>query len=179
MSGMVNGRGRVTTVGMSFPSRTRTYEYLLPLTDFKQLAGLSGLEVIRRIVTKELPAPPITATLGFALVEAEHGRAVFEGAAAEWQYNPIGTVHGGWSATLLDSALGCAVHTTLGPNETYTTLDLQVRFLRPVLSTSGVLRAEGRVVHTGRRIATADARLMGGDGTLYSTATTSCLVTRP
>ena len=96
--------GWVTTGAMSFPSRTRTYEYLLPLTDFTRLAGLSGLEVIRRIVTRELPAPPITATLGFALVEAEHGRAVFEGEAAEWQYNPIGTVHGGWSATLLDSA---------------------------------------------------------------------------
>ena len=164
---------------MTFPSRTRTYEYLLPLTDFTQLAALDGLELIRRIVAKELPAPPITATLGFALVEAERGRAVFEGTAAEWQYNPIGTVHGGWSATLLDSALGCAVHTTLAPGETYTTLDLQVRFLRPVLSTSGLLRAEGRVVHTGRRIATADARLIGPDGTLYSTGTTSCLVTRP
>src|ERR1044071_9816011 len=88
---------------MTFASRTRTHEYLLPLTDFTQLATVDGLELIRRIVAKELPAPPITATLGFALVEAERGRAVFQGTAAEWQYNPIGPLHGGWAATLLHS----------------------------------------------------------------------------
>jgi uncharacterized protein (TIGR00369 family) len=104
---------------------------------------------------------------------------VFEGTTAEWQYNPLGTVHGGWTATLLDSALGCAVHTTLGPGERYTTTDLQVRFLRAVLATTGKVRAEARVVHTGKRLATAEGRLVGAtDGTLFATATASCLVTR-
>jgi len=155
---------------------TRTYEYLAPFTDFAQVAQLDGLELMRRVLAGELPAPPITATLGFTLVEVERGRAAFEGTTADWQYNPLGTVHGGWSATLLDSALGCAVHSTLAAGELYTTIDLQVRFLRPVVATSGRMRAEAQVVHAGRRIATADARLVGGDGKLYATATASCLV---
>ena len=157
---------------------TRTYEYLAPFTDFALVAQLDGLEVMRRVLANELPAPPIAATLGFALVEIARGRAAFEGTAAEWQYNPLGMVHGGWSATLLDSALGCAVHTTLGPGESYSTLDLAVRFVRPVLATTGRLRAEAAVVHTGKRVATAEARLVGADGKLYATATAACLVTR-
>src|SRR5262245_56817084 len=104
---------------------TRTYEYQTPFTDFARVAQLDGLELMRRVLTHELPAPPITATLGFALVAVERGRAVFEGTTAEWQYNPLGMVYGGWSATLLHSALGCAVHSTLNAGELYTTLDLQ------------------------------------------------------
>ena len=159
--------------------RVRTYEYLAPLTDLTLVAQLDGLEIMRRVVSGEIPQPPITATLGFTLSAIEHGRAVFEGTTAEWQYNPLGTVHGGWTATLLDSALGCAVHTTLGPGERYTTTDLQVRFLRAVLATTGKVRAEARVVHTGKRLATAEGRLVGAtDGTLFATATASCLLTR-
>jgi uncharacterized protein (TIGR00369 family) len=168
-------RGAMSTAAAK---RTRTYEYLAPFTDFASVAQIDGLEVMRRVMARELPPPPITATLGFDLVEVERGRAVFEGKTAEWQYNPLATVHGGWSATLLDSALGCAVHSTLGAGEMYTTLDLQVRFLRPVLATSGVVRAEATTVHTGKRIATAEARLVGTDGTLFATATASCLVMR-
>jgi uncharacterized protein (TIGR00369 family) len=168
------------TVRMStHQPRQRTYEYLAPFTDFSLVAQLDGLEIMRRVMKNELPPPPITATLGFSLIEVERGRAVFEGTTAEWQYNPLGTVHGGWSATLLDSALGCAVHSTLGLGELYTTLDLQVRFVRAVLATSGKVRAEARVVHAGKRVATAEARLVGAaDETLYATATASCLVTR-
>lgn len=162
---------------MTSPARIRTYEYEPPFTDFASLSTLSGLEIMRRVITRDIPAPPIAATLNFDLVEVEHGRAIFEGTTTEWQYNPLGTVHGGWIATLLDSALGCAVHTTLGPGELYTTLDLQVRFVKAVHA-AGRLRAIGTVVHAGKRTATAEARLVGTDGTLYATATASCLVTR-
>jgi uncharacterized protein (TIGR00369 family) len=157
--------------------RIRTYEYLAPFTDFQLVAHLDGLEIMRRVLANEIPQPPITATLGFALVEVERGRAVFSGITTEWLYNPLGTVHGGWTATLLDSALGCAVHTTLGPGEMYTTLDLQVRFVRAVVATTGKVRAEATVVHAGKRIATAEARLVDDAGTLYATATASCLKT--
>lgn len=160
-------------------SQIRTYDYQPPFTDFASLAALDGLAIMRRIIANEIPAPPITATLGFALVEVDRGRAVFEGTTAEWQYNPLGTVHGGWAATLLDSALGCAAHTTLGPGQGYTTLDLQVRFLRPILAGSGRLRAEATVVHPGKRVVTADARLVGAGGELFATATASCLVIAP
>lgn len=102
---------------------------------------------------------------------------MFEGTTTEWQYNPLGTIHGGWSATVLDSALGCAVHTTLGPGETYTTLDLQVRFVKAIHA-AGRLRAEGHMVHAGKRVATAEARLVGQGDTLYATTTASLLVTR-
>jgi uncharacterized protein (TIGR00369 family) len=163
---------------MAHPTKQRTYEYFTPFIDFASLAELDGLTVMQRVMEREIPPPPITATLGFDLVEIERGKAVFEGTTADWQYNPLGTVHGGWIATVLDSALGCAVHSTLAPAEMYTTIDLQVRFLRPVLATSGKLRAEASSVHAGKRIRTAEARLVGVDGTLYATATASCLVTR-
>lgn len=157
--------------------KTRTYDYEPPFTDFARLADLSGVQVLRAMLARELPGPPIMATLGVQLVEVEVGRAVFEGVTADWQYNPLGTVHGGWIATVLDSALGCAVHSTLSPGQLYTTLDLHVRFVKALHATTGAVRAEANVVHAGKRIGTADARLVGADGTLYATATTSCIVT--
>ena len=161
---------------MAHPTKARSYEYAVPFTDFASLAKLSGLEILQRIMANEIPAPPIAATLGFALVEAAKGSAVFAGTAADWQYNPLGSVHGGWISTLLDSALACAVHSTLAPGQIYTTLDLHVRFVRAVVATSGLLRAEATVLHPGRRVATSEGKLVGADGTLYATATTSCLV---
>lgn len=157
--------------------KTRTYDYEPPVLDFARLAPLSGLQVLRNVIAREIPGPPIMATLGFQLVEAERGRAVFEGTTAEWQYNPLGTVHGGWISTLLDSALGCSVHSTLQPGQLYTTLDLQVRFVKALHATSGTVRAEAKVVHAGKRVATSDARLVGLDGVLYATATASCIIT--
>lgn len=160
-------------------TKTRSYDYEPPFTDFRSAAGLSGLEVLHRVIAGDFPAPPISATLGFALVEVEKGHAVFEGNTAEWQYNPLGSVHGGWIATLLDSALGCAVHSLLEPGQLYTTLDLSVRFVRPVLSSTGRVRAEGKVVHPGRKVATAEGRLVSPDGTLFATATAGCIITSP
>jgi uncharacterized protein (TIGR00369 family) len=157
--------------------KTRTYDYEPPITDFARLAHLSGVQVLRGVITREIPGPPIMATLGFQLVHVEPGHAVFEGTTAEWQYNPLGTVHGGWISTLLDSALGCAVHSNLQPGQLYTTIDLQVRFVRSLAATSGVVRAEAKTVHQGKRVATAEAKLVGADGTLYATATASCIIT--
>ncbi len=156
--------------------RARTYEYHLSAPEGFLHPGRSGLESLQGALAGELPPPPIAATLDLDLVAVARGEATFEGRPAEWQYNPLGTVHGGWIATLLDSALGCAVHTALAPGQRYTTTDLQVRFLKTLTASSGVVRAEGKVVHLGRRLATAEARLVGADGALYATATASCLI---
>jgi uncharacterized protein (TIGR00369 family) len=156
---------------------SRTYEYEPPFTDFAKAAHWTGLEVLQRMIARELPGPPMMPTLGFRLVEVAHGAAVFEGTTAEWQYNPLGSVHGGWIATLLDSALGCAVHSTLAPGQLYTTLDLQVRFVRALVGTTGLVRAEAKIVHAGRRVATAEGRLVDAAGKLYATATASCIIT--
>jgi uncharacterized protein (TIGR00369 family) len=126
-----------------------------------------------------LPAPPIARTLGFAVIEAAPGRAVFALEPAEWMYNPIGSVHGGVAATLLDSCMGCAVHTTLEPGVGYATSDLHVRYIRSMSSATGRVLAEGTVVHAGRRTATAEGRLFAEtDGTLLAHGTTGCLILR-
>jgi uncharacterized protein (TIGR00369 family) len=118
----------------------------------------------------------IGATLGFRLVEVDDGRVVFEGAPGRSVYNPIGTVHGGYAATLLDSACGCAVHSTLGAQQGYTTLELKVAYHRAMTEATGPVRAEGRVIQAGRRAAFAEATLKGLDGKLYASATSTLLV---
>jgi uncharacterized protein (TIGR00369 family) len=142
----------------------------------EQVAGKSGLETMQAMLRGELPAPPIAQTLGFMLVQADEGHAVFQGAPAPQYLNPMGTVHGGWYATLLDSALGCAVHTRLPAGRAYTTAELGVNLVKSVPLQLARLRAEGRVLHCGRQLATAEAKLYGPDGTLYAHATTTCLV---
>jgi uncharacterized protein (TIGR00369 family) len=142
----------------------------------EQFAGRSGMENFRAMMAGEIPAPPITRTLNFTLVEASHGEAVFQGRPLFDHYNPLGTVHGGWIATLLDSALGCAVHTTLPPGKTYTTLELKVNYVRALTDKVPLVRAVGEVIYTGGKIGTAQARLVGPDGTLFAHATTTCIV---
>lgn len=142
----------------------------------EQVMGKSGLEIFEAMLRGELPPPPITGTLGFTLVEAEAGRAVFQGQPRRDYYNPLGTVHGGWYATLLDSALACAVHSTLPAGRTYTTLELKLNMVRALTDKVPLVRAEGTVIHPGRQVATADGRLYGPDGTLYAHATTTCLI---
>jgi len=156
--------------------RTRSYQYAPPGQLPRDLAELSGLALMQRLIAGALPPPSIASTLDFALVEVAEGFAAFEGTPAEWMYNPLGTVHGGWMATLLDSALGCAVHTTLAPGRGYTTASLEIKFIRPVSAATGRVRAEGRVVHAGNRTATADAKLLGPDGKLLAHATTTCVI---
>ena len=126
-----------------------------------------------------IPRPPITATLDFGWVSVEPGKVVFEITPAEFHYNPIGSVHGGVYATLCDSACGCAVHSMLTAGAYYTSLDLNIKFLRPVTSGSGRLLCEGTVRHLGTRTALAEARLITAGGKLCAHATSSCLIFRP
>ncbi len=141
-----------------------------------QVAGLSGMQVFDRIFSGELPYPPIGETLDFLPIEIEPGRAVFQGRPLLRHYNPLGTVHGGWIAALLDSCVGCAVHSTLPVGKGYTTAELKVNYVRAVTTRVGLLRAIGSVIHVGKRMATADGRLVGPDGKLYAHASTTCFI---
>jgi uncharacterized protein (TIGR00369 family) len=143
---------------------------------YEQVAGKSGLELFEALFAGELPFPPIGDTLDFVAVHVEKGRAVFQGRPAERFYNPLGTVHGGWFATLLDSALGCAVHSALPAGKSYTTLELKVNMIRALTRKVPLVRAEGAVIHVGGQVATAQARLVGPDGKLYAHGTTTCLI---
>jgi uncharacterized protein (TIGR00369 family) len=156
--------------------RTRTYSWSDPLDFLERVAGLSGLDVMRRIAGGDLPQPPIADTLGFRLVEAEQGRAVFECEPAEFHYNPIGTVHAGLASTMLDSAMGCAFVTTLESGTLWTTLELKANFTRPITHETGRIRCIGTVVHPGRKVATTEARLEDLDGRLLAHATSTILV---
>ncbi|MEJ6002203.1 PaaI family thioesterase [Paucibacter sp. AS307] len=142
----------------------------------EQLAGLSGLQQMQAMLNGEFPPPPIAHTLDFCLIEVAHGRAVFQGRPQRKHYNPLGTVHGGWFATLLDSALGCAVHTSLEPGRAYTTLEFKVNLVRALSERVPLVRAIGELTHGGRQVATAEARLVGHDGKLYAHASTTCLI---
>ncbi|MFI4929379.1 MAG: PaaI family thioesterase [Burkholderiales bacterium] len=141
-----------------------------------QVAGKSGLQMFEAMLAGQVPRPPITTTLQFWLVEAQFGHAEFQGKPAFDHYNPLGSVHGGWMATLLDSAVGCAVHTLLPAGKAYTTLELKVNFVKALSDRVPLVRAIGDVIHSGSRVATAEGRLVGPDGTLYAHATTTCLI---
>jgi uncharacterized protein (TIGR00369 family) len=137
--------------------------------------GLSGLEQLRALIASGRK-PGIAESLHFELNEVDDGRAVFTGVPGPHAYNPIGMVHGGWAASLLDSACGCAVHAKLGPNQGYTTLELKVAYHKAITTETGPVRAEGRVLSFGRRAAFAEARLTDASGRLYASATSTLLV---
>jgi uncharacterized protein (TIGR00369 family) len=134
-----------------------------------EVLPLSGLQLIQGMLTGHTP-------LDFLLVEASEGKAVFQGQPGAAHLNPMGTVHGGWFSTLLDSALGCAVHTMMPPGRAYTTAELNVNMVKALTPKVSRVRAEAEVVHCGKQLATAQARLVGADGTLYAHATSTCLV---
>ena len=159
---------------MSQRSRTVTWDDPLALADFGR--ALSGMDYLQKLIRGELPAPPIAVLLNFRLTEVAEGRAVFVCNPAEYHYNPIGLVHGGLAATLLDSAMGCAVHSTLQAGIAYTTLEIKVNYLRPLLPGRGQVTCEGTLIHRGSRTATADGRLTDDEGRLYAHATTTCLL---
>jgi uncharacterized protein (TIGR00369 family) len=142
----------------------------------EQLQGLSGIEFLRAMLAGQLPRVPISQTLGFLLIDVEPGRAVFQGRPAANHYNPMGSVHGGWYATLLDSALGCCVQAALPAGKAYTTLELKVNMVRALSDKVPLVRAEGKLIHLGGQTATAEARLFGPDGKLYGHGSTTCLV---
>ena len=142
----------------------------------EQFAGRTGMEVFRALLSGEIPTPPISETLDFVLVEAEPGRVQFQGRPRFAHYNPLGTVHGGWIATLLDSALACAVHTLLPAGKTYTTLELKVNYVKALTEQVPLVRAIGEIIYSGGRIGTSQGKLVGPDGTLFAHATTTCIV---
>ena len=143
----------------------------------EQIAGKTGLEIMQALLRGELPYAAIAKTLDFMVVDIAEGRAVFQGTPGPTHLNPLGTIHGGWYATLLDSALGCAVQTMLPVGKGYTTAELSVNLVRAINPAKAPrVRAEAKVLHCGRQLATAEARLYGPDGTLYAHGTTTCLV---
>ncbi|MBC8091011.1 MAG: PaaI family thioesterase [Pseudonocardia sp.] len=159
--------------------RERSHTWRDPRLTAAAARDVDGLTFLRRMASGEVPGPPIAMTLGFTVLEVESGRVVFGMEPAEFHFNPIGSVHGGVFATLLDSAAGCAVHSTLPAGTTYTSLDLTVKFLRGLGVDSGPVRCEGLVVHAGGRTALSEARLYDGAGRLCAHATSSCMIFRP
>lgn len=140
------------------------------------LEKLDGLTLIQRMAAGELPGPSMAQTLNFWIETVEKGRVVFRGEPKAGFFNPLGTVHGGWCATLLDSCMGCAVHTTLGTGVGYTTIEIKTNFVRALNLDSGLVDAEGKVTHSGRRVALAEGRITDAQGRLIATGSTSCLI---
>lgn len=163
---------------MSEKERTVTISWEDPRPLAEAGRRLSGFEFLQKIVSGDLPRPPLAALMNFQIVELEEGRAVFAVDPAEYHYNPIGVVHGGLAATLLDSAMGCAVHSMLPVGTGYTTLELKVNFIRAMTAETGRVRAEGKLIHLGNRTATAEGRVVDESGKLYAHATTTCLILR-
>jgi uncharacterized protein (TIGR00369 family) len=158
-------------------TRSRTITWEDPVAAAQRRAGMSGLDHLLAIRAGELPPPPIAVLMGFDLAEVDKGRAVFEVTPQEFHYNPIGVVHGGLAATLIDSATGCAVQSTLEPGVVYTSLEVKVNFARPITRDTGRVVCEGRIVHRGRTIATAEARLVADAGNkLLAHGTATCLL---
>jgi uncharacterized protein (TIGR00369 family) len=158
-------------------TRTRTLEWSDPVATAAAGAEMSGMDYMRALIAGELPAPPIAIVMNMAPIELEEGRVTFAGEPGEEHYNPIGVVHGGYAATILDSALGCAVHTTLPKGVGYTSLGLEVKYLRPISRDTGRVRCEGTVAYRGRKQATAEAKLTAEDsGKLLATGTSTLMV---
>ena len=157
LKGLENGRG----AGVAHPT---------------EVMNLSGLEMMQYMLQGRLPYPAMGKTLDFQLFQIEDGRAIFQGAPSELHLNPMGTTHGGWFASILDSAMGCAVHSKMPVGRAYTTAELSVNLVRAITPKVKRLRAIGTVVHCGRQLATTEGRLIGPDGTLYAHATSTCLV---
>lgn len=159
--------------------RRRSYEWTDPLETAGIGAGMSGMEFFAAMDDGRAPLPPIMHTLDMKSFSFDEGRVAFRLKPQEFHYNPLGSVHGGVFAALLDTACGCAVHTRLPAGVFYTSIDLSVKFLRPVSVATGEITAEGTVVHLGSRTALAEARIVDADGKIYATANSSCLIMRP
>jgi uncharacterized protein (TIGR00369 family) len=141
-----------------------------------ELAHYTGLQLLQRVVAGEYPAPSIAARMNFALVEIEEGRAVFRGMPGERHLNPLGGVHGGWAATVMDSALGCCIHAMLGIGEAFSTAEMKINYTRPITPQTGIVTCEGKVVHKGRTLAVSEARLTDGQGRLLAFGTETCSI---
>lgn len=178
-----NSDSTLTTKGSQPPqpddsTRSRTFTWHDPLALAEAARTTSGIEMLRALVEGKLPPPPFAAMMNIWLAEVSEGRVVFATEPGEYHYNPIGSVHGGVVATLLDSAMGCAVHSMLPAGVGYTTLEIKVNYVRPLTRDTGPVRCEGTVIHLGGKIATAEGRLTDAVGKLYAHATTTCLILR-
>jgi uncharacterized protein (TIGR00369 family) len=157
--------------------RSRTITWEDPVAAAEHRLDLSGLDHLNAIREGRFPPPPIATLMGFDIVEAEEGRVVFAVTPEEFHYNPIGVVHGGLAATLIDSATGCAVQSTLEPGVVYTSLEIKVNFARAITRDTGRVLCEGTIIHRGRTIATAEARLLAeATGKLHAHGTATCLL---
>ncbi len=157
-------------------NRIRTITWDDPMICAQAATQMAGLDFLRAMIAGQYPPPPIAITMDFRLTEVDAGRAVFVCTPSEFHYNPIGVVHGGLISTLCDSALGCAVQTLQPQGMGYTTLELHVNLTRAVTRETGEIRCEANVLHSGRRMATAEAKVTDSKGKLYGHATTTCLV---
>jgi uncharacterized protein (TIGR00369 family) len=157
-------------------SRSLTVTWQDPITAFEKGKNLAGIDYMKEMIAGRVAAPPIMALMGYRLTEVGEGLAVFECEPGEQHYNPIGVVHGGLAMTLLDSAMGCCVHTRLPPSVGYTTLEVKINLVRAITAKTGTIRATGRVIHFGNKTATAEARLEDAAGKLYAHGTTTCII---
>jgi uncharacterized protein (TIGR00369 family) len=157
-------------------SRSRTVRWTDPMISAAAARGASGIEFLQKLVRGEIPPPPIAELMGFTLTKVEPGYALFECDPAEYHYNPIGLVHGGLACTLLDSAMSCAIQTLVPAGSAYTTLELKVHLVRAITDKTGHLRAEGRIIHGGSRMGTAEGKLVDKDGRICAHGTTTCMI---
>lgn len=157
-------------------SRTFSWEDATPLS--RRAEGHSGVEILQMAIEGTLPPPPMAFLMDIRLIEVSKGRAVFRGNPQEFHYNTLGSVHGGYGATLLDSAMGCAVHSVLDAGDLYTTLEFKINFLRALTVETGEVRGTGIIVHAGRTTAIAEGRIEDAAGKLYAFATTTCQIRR-
>jgi uncharacterized protein (TIGR00369 family) len=139
---------------------------------------LSGMECLEKIMAGEFPPPPIMILMNGRFVKLSEGRVVFEAEPAEYHFNPLGSVHGGFAATLLDTAMACSIHSCLPAGVSYTTLEVKINYVRALTDKLGVVRCEGTAIHVGGKIATAEGRIVDGDGNLYAHGTTTCMLLR-
>jgi uncharacterized protein (TIGR00369 family) len=160
------------------PESTRRREVVFqdPVASFEQAVGMSGLEHLEAIGSGELPPAPIAVLMNMQPIGVAHGRVAFAGTPGEEHYNPIGVVHGGYASTLLDTVLGCAVHSTLEAGQAYTTQTLEVKLLRPITRETGTVEAVGEITYRGRRQATAEAKITDPAGKVLATGTSTCMV---
>jgi uncharacterized protein (TIGR00369 family) len=142
----------------------------------EELVAGDGLSFLRGMIAGTNPAPPFAVAMDFELVEADEGRVVFTGEPSARFFNPLGTIHGGWTATILDSAMACAAHSTLKPGEGYTTLEMKLNYVRPVMPESGPVRCEGKLIHRGSSVITTEGKLVDARGKLLAHGTETCLV---
>jgi|APFre7841882724_1041349.scaffolds.fasta_scaffold35226_2 uncharacterized protein (TIGR00369 family) len=156
--------------------RTRTFTWSDPMIGAKAALTMSGLDYLRGMGKGDFPPPPIVDLVDFRFLNVEEGRIVFGFTPAEYHYNPIGSVHGGVISTLLDSALSCAVHSTLPAGTGYTTLEIKVNYVRAVTAKTGPMRCEGKVIHRGSNVATSGAFLTDAEGKLYAHASGTCMI---